>query len=200
MNTEIVIRPVCNAGERRAAIEYISKNMLAKNGGFPPPEKTPKYILIALEGSTIVGSVAVQCGEKNAPLPIEEFFDFNPTLLPFPFIRERTAYLTRWNSSRRGLGVAIWLGGSLYAVKQGCLYSSLTIKDSLFERDKQFARIWHSIPDARVRVEHVGDTEKKYFLGASPPRPWIGLLSDQIRDLSTIVEGIRQNIPVTFDI
>ena len=199
MITRIQIRPAAGIAERAAAIAYISENMRRKHGSCPPPESSPPHIFIAIERETIVGSLGMVFGEKDAELPIEKLFSFDRSAVPIPYVREATVYYSRWNSSRSGVGLAVWLAASLYAARRGMTYTAQTIKDEMYPRYLTFGCSWHRIPNATVRRESVGDTEREYFLTDNPPHPWLGVLREQLRELPNIVRRIESERSYAFD-
>ena len=198
MSSVIHIRHIESEEERDAAIEYISTNLHRMHGACPPPQKTPPCIFIALEGTSIVGSLAVQFGEKETPLPIEELFSFDTQNTYPPYIREQTVYLSRWNASRANIGLALWLKGSQHAEEIGRTYSCLTVKDTLLDKKPEFKSLWYPILDAKIRMVNIEDCEIPYFLEGSPPRPWLGILKEQIISLSQEVDRIKKYIPIVF--
>ena len=198
MTARIHIRHANEGSERERAIEYISKNMRKKHGSCPPPETSPPHIFIALHGETLVGSLGMVFGERDRELPFEKLFSFDPNLAPVQYVREAAVYYSRWNSSLPGIGLAVWLAASHYAVNQGMLYTAQTIKDEMYPRYLTFGCEWYPIPDAKLRLENVGETEREYFLKDDPPRPWLGVLKEQIRELQEIVQKIARERSYTF--
>jgi hypothetical protein len=199
MSTTIIIRQTEGAAERMRAIDYISRNMRIRHGACPPPETTPPYLFVAFDGDEIVGSLGILFGQKDAELPIEEFFHFDRALVPIPYVREKTIYYSRWNSSRPGIGPAIWLAASLYAKQCGTVYTTQTITDVMLQRYQSFGCTWHPIPGVTVREENIAETERVYFFAEDGPRPWVGVLEEQLRDLPKIVESICSRIPLSFE-
>ncbi len=200
MRQTIHIRRVRGAIERERAIAYISEHMREKHGACPPPESAPECIFIAIEDTTIVGSLAMEFGRNDAPLPFEQFFLFDRARVPIHYVREKTIYYSRWNSSRPGLGKAVWYAASRYALGRDMIYTAQTIRDSMIARYASFGCHWKQIPDTTINLAHVGETELEYFQSKDRPHPWLGILEEQIRLLPEIVEHMREHwdLQITF--
>ena len=200
MNSEpIVIRLCADIRERAWAIEYICENMRRKYGSCPPPSTTPADVCIAVEGSAIIGALGLHFGKSGVPLPIETLFQFEREAAPIPYVREQTVYYSRWNSSRQGIGLAVWLAASEYARKQGAIFTAATGKKPMLDFYRTaFGCEWFPIPGASVRIEQVGDTEREYFFADERPMPWLGILKDQISKLPPLVETMRKERTIIF--
>ena len=199
--TPIEIRFCFGGRERDAAIAYISEKMRKKYGSCPPPETTPPDICLALEKGAIVGALGILFGRTDAPLPIEALFDFDPSLVPVPYVREKTVYYSRWNSSRPGIGLAVWLAASLHAKYRGIVYTAATGKQDMLDYYRErFGCIWHPIPGAAIREACVGESERGYFFGAERPTPWVGILDEQIRELPGIVAAMRKDASIRIEV
>ncbi len=112
-------------------------------------------------------------------------------MLPVPYTREATVYYSRWNASERGLGSVLWLAGSRYAISRGAVYSSATGKEDMRAHyQKSFGCMWHPIEGASLRKDAVGKSEDGYFLASQPPRPWLGIIKEQIWLLPEIAKRI----------
>ncbi len=195
--THIEIR-LASPDEREQAIDYISENMRKKHGAHPPRESTPEHICIAVEDGSIVGALCMQFGTADSPLPMELQFDFDRLAVPVPYVREKTVYYSRWNSSR-GIGPAIWLAASMFAQRSGMVFTAATGKKEMLRYYAEVLRCqWHPIQGARIRPEAVGESERDYFFGPEQPMPWLGVLEEQIRFLPSLVRSLQEKSNLIF--
>lgn len=200
MNQQIHIRRCSNEAERADAIFYLSEHMRKKYGSCPPPETTPPDLFAAFEGSTVVGTLGLQFGTEQKPLPFEQLFIFDSQSAPVRYNREQTVYYSRWNSSRPSIGLALWLAATKYAIEKGMIFSSATGKTVMREYYySSFQCEWFPIHGAKINTDKVGETEKGYFFSDEPPLPWLGILTDQIAYLPAIIEKLQEKIVIIFD-
>ncbi len=189
---EYIIRIPCKDGERGQALTFISEQMQKTYGSKPPEETAPKELFIALHANAIIGTLATEYGTKDAPLPFERLFDFDPLCLPLPYAREKTIYYSRWTSASPGAGQILWLVASVHAEDRGMTTSVAMIKKFVQEQFLKFGCEWAPIPDARLRADGIAPSDHNYFFTGPAPYPCMGIIKDQIRRLPEIVERIRE--------
>ncbi len=200
MNHQIHIRRSLNEKERTEAIIYLSEHMREKYGSCPPPETTPPDLFVAFEGDIVIGTLGLQFGTKDKPLPFEQLFTFDPLKAPINYNREQTVYYSRWNSSRPGIGLALWFAATRYAIQKGLIFGSATGKTIMREYYySSFQCEWFPIHDAKINTDKVGETEKGYFFSDESPLPWLGILADQISYLPIVIEKLQEKMIIIFE-
>jgi hypothetical protein len=201
MKNEYHIRLPKNTEEREKAIIYLSDHMFQKHGGHPPKETTPFHLFIALDGDTVVGSVGIEFGTSDKQLPFEYLYDFDATVLPVRYTREKTIYYSRWNASRKDLGPPLWLAATEYALLRGIEHGVAITKTPMIIHCKNVLGFeWQVAKNATINPSHIGEHEKEYFFSLNPPLLCFGILSVDVIEMRTLVQQICEKQRIIVEI
>src|SRR3989338_4830532 len=152
----------------RAAALFIFQRFFSNFAAAPPP---PEIIFAAFqETGEVVGTLAVDLGRAEHPLPFEHVYAYDPAALPFKCLREETAQFGCWGATNLLASPALIFAAVGYALQVGKTYGWGILKPYACERLRAIGVKLYEVTSALI-LANVSKEYAPYFL--APPIPEI---------------------------
>lgn len=164
---ELIVRLICDDEEWSRALAFINEIAFESHRASPPPP--PQYIFGAYCGDELVGTIGLDFGEVDRPLPIEAHWEFDRENTPLPFKREAMVEIGRWMASRRGVSTILFYAATIFALSHGRYYCIAEMKSKIAEHaTSKLGYIMLPVQGARVLLERIREDGLPYYLDDPP--------------------------------
>ncbi len=163
----VIISLARNDRERGQALALNRAVALRLYNCSPPPPS--QCIFTAKQNGEVVGMIALDFDENDAPFRLEKIYDFDRHATPFPFERRNIAEFGRWICVIRGISSALMYVATMYAIRRDKLYSLGEFKERIARRAEELGWQVHFVEGACLLFENVSEEERGYY--ADPPSP-----------------------------
>lgn len=161
---------VCRAldGDALLASQFIFKKFFNSFGAAPPP---PEIVFAAFEETgEVVGTLAVDLGTADCPLPFEDMYSYDPARLPFACLRQATVQFGCWGATNPIASPALIFAAVDYALQKGKRYGWCILKPYACLRLREIGVKLYDVVSALIPA-NVKQEYTPYFL--TPPVPEI---------------------------
>ncbi|MDP3963456.1 MAG: hypothetical protein Q8Q39_03085 [bacterium] len=189
----VVIRKVSGFVERQQAGVFMREVAFRWHQCEPP--SLPDLVFIALAGTTIVGTVALDFADDTTPFSLEKIYEFNRAETPFPFDRIRMAQYGRWMSTKPNVAAPLFYAATLYAIGLKKMLGWFELKEPIVQHMRSFGFNPVPIPSARLMPERIARKEESAYYTTDPPPTLYMVPLEHIRRAlhDQVAELVRKN-------
>ena len=160
-------------GEQRSSILlHIEDRMRAAFHCEPPT--THGAICAGIIDKKIMATLVIQGTMSRAPFSLEDQYDFDPSVSPFPFVREEMVQVTRWTSSRRLASLTLIHACAQLAKDMGKKYMLMEAKYTAVNRLEEIgiycAEIRTAVLNLEKTLQRVGSGGMEYYTTQPVPK------------------------------
>jgi ubiquinone/menaquinone biosynthesis C-methylase UbiE len=171
--------------EQEEALTFINGVALERHNSAPPPP--PQIIIVAKQNSQVVGTISLDFGDNNHPLPLEKIYQFDRCNTPLPFRSGDVAQIGRWMVTIKGASAALLHTATVYALRSEKKYGLFETKESVAVRLRTLGLQLLEIPGAKFNIENVPEVGRPYYATPPPPSLYIACLESAENVLRKIV-------------
>lgn len=164
--------------ERKEALEFVDRKYLEIFDTTPPPAQ---ILFVATQETKIVGTMGIDFGNEEKLLRLERIYQFNPSVAPFPVIRNLIIEYGRWIVTVPGISGALIYVATVHALSKGRVYGWCEHTDDVHRAAARFSINFHDVPEAKFVLEEV-EEKNRIFYADSPPLKFYMMLLSQIKD------------------
>lgn len=165
--------------ELAAALRFIDEIAFRWHKCRPPPP--PQVLFGAYRGKEIVGTIALDFGDQDRPLPIERIWSFDADRTPLPFQREAIAQYGRWMAITPAVSSWLLYTATLYALSLGKKYFLAEAKTKIMERICALGFAFRRIENAMALTDRIPEEGRLYY-SEDPP----GLYMTRLEEMMTV--------------
>lgn len=181
----IEIRLLTTEAERATAVRFIAENAFRWHQCKPPP--APQLLFGAWDGTEIVGTIALDFGDAQTPLPIEQLYEIDYGEFPWLREREKIAQFGRFFVTQPDISVALLYVATTYALACGKLYGLSEAKPHVPKRFAELGIRLQEVKRAQLVEKHIPADGLSYYQSAPQPRLWGVSLHEKAAALRTPV-------------
>lgn len=182
----LVVRLVCDQGEREKALGFINQRAFSLYRATPPPP--PQFLFAAYCDDEIVGTMGLDFSSGQQPFPLETHWRFDGDATPFSFERDRIAQYGRWITTKPGVSAPMVYASTLFARARGKTYCFAEAKPPVAERLAEMGCPPVPIPNASLQLENVPESGRQYYI--SEPAPMLYMI-----DLEQVERAMIRALP-----
>lgn len=194
--SQLAIRRVCDE-EFQQALKFIRDLAQERERATPPP---PPHVLFAaiLEGS-VVGTVGLEFGSEESPVPLEEIWEFDRSTTPFPFIRQELAQYGRWMARTKNISASLLYCAAVFAKLQGKKTCICEVKPKVAKRLREIGCRLYEIAPAKLLLDKIPESGRPYYESVPRPNPYMIDLNQMEVGTRPRVLGLS-SIEMTFNL
>jgi hypothetical protein len=138
------------------------------NVGPPPPSQ---LIFTATQGAHIVGTLGVDFGNAQKPLPLEAIYEFNYNSFAWKFDRDKTAQFGRWATTIKGIAGPLNYVAASYALWCQKTDGLGEVKEHVGKRLVKLGVELHYTLNAKIALQNIPHQIRPYYRTLPLPRP-----------------------------
>lgn len=160
------VRLLRDAPEIKESLEFINRIALAREGSSPPPP--PQFLFGAYRDGKVVGTIGLEFGTEEKPLPLESHWEIERTKTPLPFVEEAMVEIGRWMAERPGVSTALFFAATLFALSRGKQYCLAEMKPKIAEHSTGLGFIMLPVQGAKILIDQISESGRPYYLDNPP--------------------------------
>lgn len=167
------------------ALEFIKRIAFSHYKCQPPPP--PDVLFVAKNGEEIVGTTGLDLGEIDKPLPLENIYEFDKAVTPWPFQREKIVQYGRWMVTARGIADALIYSAAKHGLTHGKTHTVSEAKDHIKLKLDHLRIDARVISDAKLLLSRISKEGLAYYLDLPAPKLYM-------MDLKQMTEALAPGV------